>query len=405
MATSDPVTFPNWNSRIWDRVANQRTKREAVVSSRPAGGAPSRRSASKSGTIKRWCCGMIDFSRNGRTTHSFQFQSYQEMSTVRLGRRLPRILVVDDNADTMVLMRELLASRGYDVVAVPDALHAEAEIRCQPPDLVLSDVIMPGKSGYELCRELKANPATRLVPFVLITGLSDREDRVRGIEAGADDFLNKPIFAEELFARVKSLLKLKEFTDELETAESVLCTLGLSVEARDPYTEGHCERLANMAGDLGRHLGLDEESQIALRRGGYLHDLGKIAVPDEILKKGANLDPREWEVMKEHPVTGENICKPLKSLRMVLPIIRHHHEHCDGSGYPDGLRQGEIPLLPRILQVVDVYDALRTARPYKPALKHEQCAITMRAEARAGLWDEELVMEFFSLLDKKQQVA
>lgn len=339
-----------------------------------------------------------------RTTVSRSLQSYEDMGEV-LRRRTPRVLVVDDNPDTMVLMRELLSSRGYDVVAVLDAAQAEAEIRRQPPDVILSDVIMPGKSGYELCRELKNDPATRLIPFVLITGLSDREDRLRGIEAGADDFLNKPIFAEELFARVKSLLKLKEFTDELETAESVLCTLGLSVESRDPYTEGHCERLAQNASNLGRHLGLEQESIVALRRGGYLHDLGKIAVPDEILKKGANLTAQEWEVMKQHPITGENICRPLKSLRLVLPIIRNHHEHSDGSGYPDGLRKGEIPLLPRILQVVDVYDALRTARPYKPALGHEQAAVTMREESRTGLWDEELVMEFFSMLEKQWQVA
>lgn len=319
-----------------------------------------------------------------------------------LRRRVPRVLVVDDNPDTMMLLRELLETRGYDVTAVADADQAEAEVRRQAPDLVLSDVVMPGKSGYELCRELKADPSTRLIPFVLITGLSDREDKLRGIEAGADDFLNKPIFSEELFARVDSLIKLKEFTDELETAESVLCTLGLSVESRDPYTEGHCERLAENAGNLGRHLTLDEESVVALRRGGYLHDLGKIAVPDEILKKGTNLTPEEWKVMKQHPLTGENICRPLKSLRLVLPIIRNHHEHSDGSGYPDGLRKPEIPLLPRILQVVDVYDALRTARPYKPALSHEHAALTMRREAKSGLWDEELVMEFFSMLEQRR---
>jgi cyclic di-GMP phosphodiesterase len=313
-------------------------------------------------------------------------------------RHVARVLVVDDNPDTMTLMQELLETQGYSVVTVADAAQAETEIRRELPDLIFSDVVMPGKSGYELCRELKADPATRLIPFVLITGLADREDKLRGIEAGADDFLNKPIFSEELFARVNSLLRLKEFTDELENAESVLCTLGLSVESRDPYTEGHCERLAESAANLGRHLGLDEASIVALRRGGYLHDLGKIAVPDEILKKGSNLTPEEWAVMKLHPITGENICRPLKSLRLVLPIIRHHHEHSDGSGYPDGLRKSEIPLLPRILQVVDVYDALRTARPYKPALGHEQAALTMRKEAQSGLWDEELVKAFFSLL-------
>ena len=332
-------------------------------------------------------------------------QETADAADLSLRRRLPRVLVVDDNAATMVLMRDLLTSRGYDVVAVPDAAQAEAEIVRNTPDLILSDVVMPGKSGYELCRELKENPVTRLVPFVLITGLSEREDRVRGIEAGADDFLSKPIFPEELFARVKSLIKLKEFTDELETAESVLCTLGLSVESRDPYTEGHCERLAQNASDLGRHLLLDDDDIVALRRGGYLHDLGKIAVPDEILKKGANLTPEEWLIMKRHPVTGENICRPLKSLRLVLPIIRNHHEHFNGSGYPDGLRGQDIPLLARILQVVDVYDALRTERPYKPALSHDQAAVTMRDEARAGLWDNELVLEFFNLLDQQRRVA
>jgi putative two-component system response regulator len=327
------------------------------------------------------------------------------MGDVLAGRRKQSILVVEDNPVNAALMKEMLVSRGYPTVAVQSAAAAEAEIRREAPDLILLDVVMPGKSGYELCRELKDDPTTRLIPIVMITGLSAREDRLQGIEAGADDFLTKPISPEELFARVSSLLKLKEFTDELETADSVLCTLGLSVEARDPYTEGHCERLARNAMDLGRFLGVEEDSVIALQRGGFLHDLGKIAVPDEILKKGSDLTPAEWEIMKRHPVTGEAICRPLKSLRLVLPIIRHHHEHSDGSGYPDGLRQSEIPLLPRILQVVDIYDALRTARPYKPALGHEQAAVTMRAEARSGLWDQELVAEFFAMLDQRRQVA
>jgi putative two-component system response regulator len=327
------------------------------------------------------------------------------MDDLLAGRRKQSILVVEDNLANAALLKKMLENRGYQTIAVQSAAAAEAEIRREAPDLILLDVLMPGKSGYELCRELKEDSRTRLIPIVMITDLSAREDRLKGIEAGADDFLTKPISPEELFARVGSLLKLKEFTDELETADSVLCMLGRSVEARDPYTEGHCERLARDATDLGRFLRLDEESIVALGRGGYLHDLGKIAVPDEILKKGSDLTPAEWEIMKRHPVTGETICRPLKSLRLVLPIIRYHHEHSDGSGYPDGLRAGEIPLLPRILQVVDIYDALRTARPYKPALGHEQAASTMRAEARSGLWDEELVSDFFAMLDKRRQAA
>jgi putative two-component system response regulator len=321
------------------------------------------------------------------------------------GRRKQSILVVDDNRVNADMLKHLLATRGYQTITAQSAAEAELEIQREAPDLILLDVVMPGKTGYELCRELKEDSKTRLIPIVMITGLSAHEDRLKGIEAGADDFLTKPISPEELFARVSSLLKLKEFTDELETVDSVLCTLGLSVESRDPYTEGHCERLARNATDLGRFLGMEEESIVALRRGGYLHDLGKIAVPDEILKKGSDLTPAEWAIMKQHPVTGETICRPLKSLRLVLPIIRHHHEHSDGSGYPDGLREKEIPLLPRILQVVDIYDALRTERPYKPALTHEDAAVTMRREARIGLWDAELVTEFFGMLDKREQVA
>jgi putative two-component system response regulator len=313
-------------------------------------------------------------------------------------KRAARILVVDDNQDNSLLMRELLSSRGYDVSTAGTADEAEQLLAQQHPDLILLDVIMPGKSGYEFCAELKSDAKTRLIPVVMITGLSDREDKVRGIESGADDFLNKPIFPEELFARVKSLIKLKEFTDELDSAEDVLCTLGLSVEARDPYTEGHCERLSRYASELGKHLGLDYDSLVALKRGGFLHDLGKIRIPDEVLKKGSNLTPAEWDIMKQHPIYGETICKPLRSLRLVLPIIRHHHEHWNGSGYPDGLRGDNIPLLARILQVVDVYDALRTERPYKPAMTHEQAAETMRDEAAAGLWDKQLVEEFLEMM-------
>lgn len=331
--------------------------------------------------------------------------SRAEREEVRPKARPPKILVVDDKLDTLLLLRELLSSRGYEIITATEAGEAEELVRAEKPDLVLLDVVMPGKSGYELCRELKEDAATRLIPVVMITGLTDREDRVRGIEAGADDFLSKPLYPEELFARVKSLLKLKEFTDELENAESVLVALALGIEARDPYTGNHCERLAQYAADLGHYVGLSGDSIIALKRGGFLHDLGKVSIPDEILKKGTRLTPEEWVIMKQHPAIGEGICRPLKSFRNVLPIIRHHHEHWDGTGYPDGLRGNAIPLLARILQVVDVYDALRTARPYKPALNHDEAKRTMLDEANNGLWDPELVPAFFSMLRKKEQAA
>ncbi len=321
------------------------------------------------------------------------------------GKRSQHILVVDDSPELAMLMQELLAVHGYQVQLAHSAAEAERAIASNPPDLILLDVLMPGKNGYQLCRELKESPETRLIPIVMITGLTDRQNKIKGIEAGADEFLNKPIFPEELFARVKSLLRLKEFTDELDNAEAVLCTLGLSVEARDPYTEGHCERLARYASDLGVYLRMDSDAILALKRGGYLHDLGKIAIPDEILKKGSNLTPEEWMIMRQHPVIGERICQPLRSLRKVLPIIRHHHEHWDGSGYPDRLKGEQIPVLARTLQVVDVYDALRTARPYKAAQSHEQARETMLREAERGMWDRELVHALFAMLSERRKAA
>src|SRR5258707_5730403 len=222
------------------------------------------------------------------TTLSPHLGSYSGMGDLLVGRRKQLILVVDDKLMNTELLKELLGSRGYRTVAAQNATAAEAEIRREAPDLILLDVVMPGKSGYELCRELKEDSKTRLIPIVMITGLTDREDRLKGIEAGAHRFLTKPISSEELFARVSSLLKLKEFTDELESADAVLCTLGLSVEARDPYTEGHCERLAHNATDLGRFLGVEEESIGALGRGGALPGLGKMAVPVLDWRKGCS---------------------------------------------------------------------------------------------------------------------
>jgi putative two-component system response regulator len=257
---------------------------------------------------------------------------------------------------------------------------------------------MPGMDGFEVCRHIKATPETRLTPVVLITGLTATEDRIMGINSGADDFLSKPIDLNELLARTRSLLRLKQYTDELENAEAVLFSLAHSIEARDPYTHGHCERLAEMSARMGERLGVPEEQIKALRRAGVVHDIGKVAVPDSILLKPGPLTADETKVMQKHPVVGERICAPLKTFRLVLPIIRHHHEKHDGSGYPDGLSGDEIPLTARILQLSDVYDALTTDRPYKVAFTPEVALDLMGEEAERGWWDRGLFEAFREMI-------
>src|SRR5580698_6668026 len=306
------------------------------------------------------------------------------------------ILVADDQAANRELLEELLTAQGYEVISVPDGAAAVEQLTRTQVDLVLLDVMMPYLNGFEVCQTIKDNPDTYLVPVILITALSDKQDRLEGIKVGADDFLTRPVDSTELLARVRSLLKLKFRTDELERAESVLFSLARSIESKDPYTHGHCERLADYSVRLGRQVGLPEDEITALQRAGVVHDIGKVSVPDAILLKPGRLTEDEWKVIRQHPVVGERICAPLKSFRPVLPIIRHHHEKFDGSGYPDGLAGEAIPITARILQVVDVFDALTTERPYKKALPVADALQVMREEVAKGWWDPHI----FSLFEQ-----
>jgi putative two-component system response regulator len=309
------------------------------------------------------------------------------------------ILVADDEPANREILSELLELEGYRTILAADGTQALEALRGRHVDLALLDVMMPGRTGFSVCQEAKSDPATRLVPIVMVTGLNRSEDRIKGIESGADDFLGKPVDRAELLARVRSLLRLKQFTDELESAESVLCTLAISIEAKDPYTVGHCDRLSVFAEAMGKRVGLTQELQIALRRGGIVHDLGKVAVPEHILLKPGPLTPEERKIMEEHPAAGERICAPLKSFRNVLPIIRHHHEKLDGSGYPDGLKGKAIPLTARILSTVDIYDALTTDRPYRRAFTREKAIATLHEEVKRGWWDPDLIQEFEAVLN------
>ena len=301
------------------------------------------------------------------------------------------ILVADDSESIREPLVELLRTRGYRVIAVADGETAFKEICSRPVDLALLDVMMPERTGFSVCQAVKSRPETCLVPVVLITGLSHSEDRIKGIEAGADDFLNKPVKKEELLARVKSLVRLKRITDELENAETVVCTLARSIEAKDPCTEGHCDRLSRYTVSLAEKIGLSGEECVALRRGGIVHDVGKVAVPESILLNPGPLDAAERKIMEQHTLVGERICAPLRSFRNVLPIIRSHHEKQDGSGYPDHLKGKEIPLAARVLQTVDIYDSLTTDRPYRKALSREVALKIMWEETMHGWWDAELV--------------
>src|SRR3989475_6118367 len=308
------------------------------------------------------------------------------------------ILVADDQASNRELLEELLTAEGFKVVTVSNGAEALDRLSTVPIDLVLLDVMMPQLTGFAACEKIKANPDTYLIPVILITALSDKQDRIEGIRSGADDFLTRPVDRTELLARVNSLLRLKQRTDELERAESVLFSLARSIEGKDPYTHGHCERLADYSARLAEQLGLAEDQITALRRAGIVHDVGKIAIPDAILLKPGRLTPDEWTIIRGHSVIGERICAPLKSFRFVLPIIRHHHEKLDGSGYPDGLRGEAIPVTARVLQIVDVYDALTTDRPYKKAFSITDTLQTMKEEVSKGWWDPRIFDQFERLV-------
>jgi putative two-component system response regulator len=309
-----------------------------------------------------------------------------------------RVLVVDDLAGNVGLVTSVLQADGYLVRSASGGQEALEAVVQEHPDLILLDVVMPGLDGFEVCRRLKSDAATRLIPIVLVTALRDSGDRIRGINAGADDFIIKPFNPHELRARVRSLIRIKRYTDDLDSAESVIVSLALTIEARDQSTEGHCQRLATYAAALGARLGLDEDDLKALQLGGFLHDIGKVGIPDAVLLKPGRLTASEFQVMKNHTVIGDRLCSELRSLRRVRPIVRGHHERLDGSGYPDQLSGDTIPLLAQIMGIVDVYDALTTRRPYKDALPAERAHAELLTEVDRG-WRRRDIVDAFIALD------
>jgi putative two-component system response regulator len=316
-----------------------------------------------------------------------------------------KILFVEDDPQSVGVLEPILIAKGFSVAVARDGIEGLEKVKLLAPDILLLDVNMPRMDGIELCRRIKNDNAIRLTPVIMLTALSDLEKKLEALEAGADDFVNKPYNTLELVTRIKSLLKVKYLNEQLDSAEAVLFSMARAIEAKDSYTQGHVERVSHLAVRLGNHLGLADEEKDALRKGGILHDIGKIGVPDKILNKAGPLTTEERKIIRMHPGQGALICEKLKSIRGAIPVIRHHHERLDGSGYPDHLSGEEIPLVARVMTIVDIFDALTTTRSYRKRLPPEVALEIMWEEANKGWWDKEVLAEFQDMMkaDEKTQ--
>jgi putative two-component system response regulator len=314
-----------------------------------------------------------------------------------VGQLRPRVLVVEDDAANRALLSHLLNRAGYEAIVVSDGRDGLRAAIEDEPDLLLLDVELPGMNGFDICRNLRADPRTVALPIILLTGRGAIGDVVAGLDAGADDFLRKPYEQAELMARIRSTLRMADAVAEVAATHQVIAALANAVEAKDALTEEHCQRLASFAHRLGTAIDLDPVNMRALAFGALLHDIGKIGIRDEVLTKPGPLTRQEWADMRLHPIIGERICEPLAVSREFGPIIRNHHERWDGKGYPDGLRGEQIPIGARVVGVVDAYDAMVHSRPYRPARHPEQAIAELRKGAGAQ-FDPALVPVFVEIL-------
>jgi len=294
------------------------------------------------------------------------------------------VLVVDDDAQVRGLLVALLEPRGYVTRTAGSAEEAQEQLKAFRPDVILLDLHLPGRSGQDILAELRADPVTRLLPVIMITGGATGEERLRAMAGGVTDFVAKPWASEELLARIRSLVQMKRFTDALEHAEHVIVALARTIDARDAYTAKHSERVSVYAGRLGAKIGLTGFELEAVKRGGLFHDIGKIAIRDAVLLKPSALSPEEMAEVRKHPVVGRELLSGMKTLSFALDVVYGHHERLDGSGYPDGLSGESIPLTARVTTIADIFDALTTARVYRAALTRTEALAALRLAA-AGL--------------------
>ena len=309
-----------------------------------------------------------------------------------------KVLAVDDSRENLELIQALLSVAGYEVVTASNGEEALVVVEEESPDLILIDATVPNMNGFEVCTLLKSKEETRLLPVLLVTPVQETEYKIRGFEAGVDDFVHRPINSVELLARVRSLVRTKRLNDQLVNVENIILALATAIEAKDPYTEGHVDRVASYALSLGGETGLAPWELQLLRKAAILHDVGKIGVNESVLLKPGSLSADEFNHMKSHTVIGERICRPLQQDKLILEVIRHHHERYDGKGYPDGLAGEDIPIAARIMAVVDAYDALTSDRPYRKRLSQEQAVQILKQEA-GKQFDPKIAIAFVSMLE------
>lgn len=310
---------------------------------------------------------------------------------------VPRVLAIDDDPGSLQVIEAVGAIAGFDLTTSNRPLECLDLMLEMDPDVVLLDVMMPEITGFELCRQIKSHPDLRFVPVVLITALDSKKDLLEGLEVGCDDFMSKPFDRTILTTRVRSLANLRAATRNLDNAEKVLESLARSVESKDETTGDHCDRLTRSGLQFADHLGFNAAEKKAMGRAGVLHDIGKIGIPDAILLKPGKLTPEEWEVMKTHTTIGAELLAPLRTMRRVAPIVKHHHERWDGNGYPDGLVGEDIPKLARAFQILDAFDALTSERPYKRAFTVKEACDILAQEADSGKWDPNMLQQFLEL--------
>ncbi|MGW8272947.1 MAG: HD-GYP domain-containing protein [Thermodesulfovibrionales bacterium] len=308
------------------------------------------------------------------------------------------VLIVDDMKSNLELLDVIFRAEGFDVVTMEDAHEALRVFYEREFDIALLDVMMPEMDGFELCRRIKEFRGNRFFPVVLLTALNDKTSKLAALESGADHFISKPFDKAELIAKIRSLIKLKTLQDELDHSENIILTLAVALESRDPYTKGHSIRVGELSKMFAEYLGLGGREQEVLRKAGYLHDIGKIAISEHVLCKGDCLTDDEMALVRKHVVVGENICRPLDSLKSILRAVRHHHERWDGKGFPDGISGDDIPLLARILSIVDSFDAMVSGRPYRERKRIGEALEIMQVERESGQWDPRLIGYFVDMV-------